>query len=79
MIQRHYTSAQQTDVPVYREGDWWRIKIDIVRPTGTSISGPQFGGFPEYVVRFESGSPKVFGVRGEISKELDARRLYRLS
>jgi hypothetical protein len=67
------SSAQQADVPVYRDGDWWRVKIDTVRPTGTSISGPQFGGFSEYIVRFESGNPKVFGVRGELSKELDAR------
>ena len=66
------SSAQQADAPVYRDGDWWRIKIDTVRPTGVSISGPQFGGFPEYIVRFESGNPKVFGVRGELSKELDA-------
>jgi len=66
------SSAQQADVPVYRDGDWWRIKIDTVRPTGTSISGPQFGGFPEYIVRFESGNPKVFGIRDELSKELDA-------
>jgi len=64
--------AQLADAPVYRDGDWWRIKIDTVRPTGTSIGGPQFGGFPEYIVRFESASPKVFGIRGEISKELDA-------
>jgi len=66
------SSAQQADAPVYRDGDWWRIKIDTVRPTGTSISGPQFGGFPEYIVRFESGNPKVFGIRDELSKELDA-------
>lgn len=64
--------AQQAEAPVYRDGDWWRIKVDTVRPTGISISGPQFGGFPEYIVRFESGNPKVFGVRGEISKELVA-------
>ena len=66
------SSAQQADAPVYRDGDWWRIKIDTARPTGVSISGPQFGGFPEYIVRFESGNPKVFGIRGELSKELDA-------
>jgi len=66
------SSAQQADAPVYRDGDWWRVKIDTVRPTGVAISGPQFGGFPEYIVRFESGNPKVFGVRGELSKELDA-------
>ena len=66
------SGAQQVDAPVYRDGDWWRVKIDTVRPTGTSMSGPQFGGFPEYIVRFESGNPKVFGVRDELSKELDA-------
>jgi hypothetical protein len=66
------SSAQLADAPVYRDGDWWRIKIDTVRPTGVSISGPQFGGFPEYIVRFESGNPKVFGIRGELFKEIDA-------
>lgn len=66
------SSAQQAEAPVYHDGDWWRIKIDTVRPLGVSVSRPQFGGFPEYIVRFESGNPKVFGVRGEVSKELDA-------
>ena len=77
MILAHpYSSgAQQTDAPVYRDGDWWRIKIATARPTGTSIGGPQFGGFPEYIVRFESGNPKVFGIRGEFSKELDAPQI----
>jgi len=66
------SSAQQVEAPVYRDGDWWRIKVDTVRPTGVSISGPQFGGFPEYIVKIESGNAKVFGMRGEASKELDA-------
>jgi hypothetical protein len=66
------SSAQQAEVPVYRDGDWWRIKLDTVRPAGVSISGPQFGGFPEYIVKIEAGGPKVFGIRGEVSKELDA-------
>lgn len=66
------SSAQQAEAPVYRDGDWWRIKVDTVRPAGVSISGPQFGGFPEYIVKFEAGGPKVFGSRGEVSKELDA-------
>jgi hypothetical protein len=66
------SSAQQAEAPVYRDGDWWRIKLDTVRPAGVSISGPQFGGFPEYIVKIEAGGPKVFGIRGEVSKELDA-------
>lgn len=68
----YLSSAQQAAAPVYRDGDWWRIKVDTVRPAGVSISGPQFGGFPEYIVKFEAGSQKVFGIRGEVSKELDA-------
>lgn len=66
------STAQQAEAPLYRDGDWWRIKVDTVRPTGVSISGPQFGGFPEYIVKIESGNAKVFGMRGEASKELDA-------
>jgi hypothetical protein len=64
--------AQQAQAPVYQDGDWWRIKVETVRPTGVSISGPQFGGFSEYIVKIESDNPKVFGIRGEVSKELDA-------
>lgn len=66
------STAQQAEAPLYRDGDWWRIKVDTVRPTGVSVSGPQFGGFPEYIVKIESGNAKVFGMRGEASKELDA-------
>ena len=36
------------------------------------MAGPQLGGFPEYIVKFESGKPKVLGVRGNESKELDS-------
>jgi hypothetical protein len=68
----HISNAQQAQAPVYQDGDWWRIKVETVRPTGVSISGPQFGGFSEYIVKVESGSPKVFGISGEVSKELDA-------
>lgn len=68
----YLSSAQQAEAPVYRDGDWWRIKVGTVRPAGVSISGPQLGGFPEYIVKFEAGSQKVFGIRGEMSKELDA-------
>lgn len=61
--------AQQADAPVYKDGDWWRVRVDVVRPAGVSIEGPQAGRFPEYVVKFESSSPKVIGVEGNESKE----------
>jgi hypothetical protein len=63
--------AQQAEAPTYKDGDWWRVKVDIVRPTGVSVSGPQLGGFPEYLVRFENGNAKVTGARGEEMKEVE--------
>jgi hypothetical protein len=64
--------AQQADAPIYKDGDWWRIKIEVTRPTGVSIAGPQLGGFPEYRVQINSGKPTVIGIRGEETKEIDA-------
>ena len=63
--------AQQADAPVYRDGDWWHVKVEAKRPVGVSVEGPQLGGFPEYLVSAEKGTFKIFGVRGEQQKELD--------
>lgn len=64
-----YAYAQQAEVPVYKNGDWWRVKVDISRPPGVSISGPALENFPEYIVKFESDNPVVLGV-----KENESRR-----
>ncbi len=64
--------AQQADAPGYRDGDWWRIKLEVKRLSGVSVSGPQLGGFPEYRVQIDSGQARVFGIRGDESKPLDA-------
>jgi hypothetical protein len=66
------SKAQQAEAPVYKDGDWWRVKVDVVRPPGVSIAGPQLGRFPEYIVKFESGGPKVIGVEGNESKETNS-------
>ena len=57
------SNAQQAEAPVYKDGDWWRVKVHVVRPAGVSVSGPVLERFPEYIVKFESNKPKVFGVR----------------
>ncbi len=64
--------AQQAEAPVYKDGDWWRVKVDVVRPPGVSIAGPQVGGFPEYICKFEAGEPKVIGIKGSESKETNS-------
>jgi len=70
--------AQQADAPVYQDGDWWRIKLEVTRPTGVSVAGSQLGGFPEYRVQINSGKPTAIGIRGEQTKELDAPAIISL-
>jgi hypothetical protein len=70
--------AQQADAPVYKDGDWWRVKVEVARPEGVSVAGSQLGGLPEYRVRIDSGKEVVFGLRGDISKELEAPAIVSL-
>jgi hypothetical protein len=70
--------AQQAGAPSYADGDWWRVKVDVVRPPGVSVGGPQFGGFPEYRVEISAGKPTVFGIRGDDTKALNAPSIVAL-
>jgi hypothetical protein len=45
-------NAQQAEAPVYKDGDWWRVKVDLSRPAGVSVA-PGLEQFPEYIVKFE--------------------------
>ena len=67
----HSSHAQQAEAPAYKDGDWWRVKVDVARPAGVSVSGPVLERFPEYIVKFESNKPKVFGVQGNETVEVD--------
>ena len=31
------SNAQQAEAPVYKDGDWWRVKVDVVRPAGVAV------------------------------------------
>lgn len=70
--------AQQAEAPTYRDGDWWRVKVQVKRPTGVAVGGPQLGGFPEYLVKIDSGTHRVFGLQGEQRKEIEAPNIVSL-
>jgi hypothetical protein len=72
------SSAQQAEAPVYQNGDWWRVKVDVVRPPGVSVSGKVIERFPEYIVKFESNQPRVFGVRGNESEQVSSQAVTAL-
>ena len=67
----YLSNAQQAGAPIYKDGDWWRVKVDVIRPPGVSIAGVQLERFAEYIVRFEANKPKVFGVQGNETVEAD--------
>jgi len=65
------SSAQQAEAPVYKDGDWWRVKVNVTRPPGVSVAGIQLESFAEYIVKFEASQPKVLGVEGNRTQEVD--------
>jgi hypothetical protein len=71
LLAPYLSNAQQAEAPVYKDGDWWRVKVDVVRPPGVSVAGAVLERFPEYIVKFESKKPKVFGVQANETVEID--------
>ena len=33
----YLSNAQQAEAPVYKHGDWWRVKVDVIRPPGSLL------------------------------------------
>ena len=74
----HALLAQRSEAPVYQDGDWWRVKVEGTRPVGVSVAGPQLGGFAEYLVKVDKDKFRVFGIRGEQHKEIEAPNIVSL-
>jgi hypothetical protein len=68
--------GQQTQAPVYKDGDWWRVKVEVVQK-GYSRSGQCDENYPEYLVRWEQGNPKVYGVSGKNEEEINCPSVIR--
>jgi hypothetical protein len=45
---------------VYKDGDWWKVKVDVKYHSGGSRSVCQ-DIYPEYTIRIVQGKPKVYG------------------
>jgi hypothetical protein len=57
----HVIYGQQAEAPTYKDGDWWKIKVEVVHKE-YSRSGQCDELYSEYVVRWEQGAPKVYGI-----------------
>jgi|SRR3989304_8180570 len=67
----HFLYGQQAAAPIYRDGDWWRVKVAVkwVKSPPRDTPSPCFLVYPEYLVKMDAGAPKVFGVKPLLEKE----------
>jgi hypothetical protein len=63
--------SQQIAAPVYKEGDWWRIKVEVRYGTGISKSGYCEEAYSEYMVKVDQDQKKVYGIKDEKQEQLD--------
>ncbi len=63
--------GQATDAPVYKDGDWWRVKVEVVQKQGVSRTGQCNEMYSEYLVRWTSSGVKVYAIEGKAETELD--------
>lgn len=64
--------GQQVEAPAYKDGDWWRVKVELsLEPGAASRSGFCHEMFEEYIVKVDQSKPKVYGVKGETQEEID--------
>lgn len=68
--------GQQAEAPVYKDGEWWRIKREVTR-VYSSVSGVCSEAYPEYLVRIEGGNPNVFAVKGDQLEAIDCPLILR--
>ena len=67
----------QVQAPVYKDGDWWRMKVAVKYPPGTTVSGNCWSDYSEYLVRIDNGRPEVLGIEADQTKEIRCRRIVR--
>lgn len=63
--------SQQVAAPVYKEGDWWKIKVEVRYETGISKSGFCEEAYSEYMVKVDQEQKKVYGIKDEKQEQLD--------
>ena len=56
--------GQRAEAPVYKDGDWWRIRHEVSR-VGFDVSGTCQQAYPEYLIRIDNGKANVFGVKND--------------
>lgn len=70
----HISAAQHSEAPVHKDGDWWKVKVEVVYK-GVTRTGRCDEYFPEYLVKIDQGKPKIYAVKGDTEQEIICPRV----
>ncbi len=66
--------GQQAEAPVYKSGDWWRVKVEYELNYGSEQCTEEYS---EYLVKIDQGKPNVYGISKGKEEEIDCPLLAR--
>lgn len=63
--------GQEADAPVYKDGDWWRVRVELrwLKPPIGDVPRNCDTAYSEYLVKIEGGEPRVFGIKTGLEGE----------
>lgn len=68
-------SGPVANEPVYRDGDWWKVKFVFKRLGSMSSSGNCQDWYSDFIVKIEGGEPKVYGIKDNKPEEIYCPRI----
>lgn len=66
-----FSFAQETQMPRYQDGEWWKLKVEVVRQQAVSRSGACHEQYSDYLVKIEGTRPVVYGISGNTEAKID--------
>lgn len=78
LVCSHASYGQQAEAPMYKDGEWWRIRQELTRGGGAEASGVCSEVYPEYLVRIQAGKRNVIGIKDNQQEGIDCPRILAL-
>ena len=57
--------------PIYKHGDWWKVKIELKGRAGRSCTSE----YSDYLLEIQKGKPMLYGINGTNKDEFDCPRV----
>ncbi len=71
VVQPATKPAPVVNAPIYKNGDWWKVKIERKGEAGWSCPYD----YSDYLLEIQEGEPKLYGINGTNKEEFDCPRV----